>query len=281
MSICIVCKVKYLKSNFKKYCSKDCYFIRNKSIPSGSIISPCLFCSKDVLKSKCELKNNNVFCNNACSMSYFQKNKIRISTQVEVICKFCEKCFLRPRHMAVNLQTNISKNNFCSVQCSGKYLGSQSKNFERSSLELYIHEKIKSNFPYVNLVVSDRNQCAGLELDFYFPDLNLGIEINGPMHYIPYFGTDYLNSVQNRDIRKVEICKIKNIDLLTVKSISKFKINQAEIFWKTEIKPKLMSLIPFCEPYTEEQINFIKPLRKQIGKCHSNPIQPNTDISSD
>ena len=61
------------------------------------------------------------------------------------------------------------------------------------------------------------------ELDFYFPNLKLAIEINGPLHYKPIYGKDKLIQIQNnnRD-RDTEYT------LLNIHTFFQFSMNQGK-----------------------------------------------------
>ena len=63
---------------------------------------------------------------------------------------------------------------------------------------------IKKDFPNLNIIENDRKTLNGLELDLYIPDKNLGIELNGPCHYIPIFGENELSKTQSKDVIKKE-----------------------------------------------------------------------------
>jgi hypothetical protein len=59
----------------------------------------------------------------------------------------------------------------------------------------------------------------GLELDCYLPDLKIGFEYQGKQHYFPidaWGGIISLKKVQERDLRKKELCKILDIKLIVI-----------------------------------------------------------------
>jgi hypothetical protein len=59
----------------------------------------------------------------------------------------------------------------------------------------------------------------GLELDIYIPSLQLGIEYQGQQHYQPisiWGGKDALIALQERDERKINLCKALDITLMEV-----------------------------------------------------------------
>ena len=251
--ICKTCGSEYSELNFKKYCSRKCYEIRPGGFVSGgSEILQCLHCNKDVLKFKSEIRKNpdKVFCNNNCASQHNWKTRPKPDTRKSYLCKLCNKEVFR-------YEADIkSKAIFCSLHCSGTYYSQFTKRKERSNLELFLLVKLQENFPYLKVICSDREQCSGLELDFYFPDLKMAIEINGPVHYDPIYGEKYLESIQERDSRKAKICESKNIELLSIKNYGKFTINSGNITWASEFKLMLLEKIPFCEPLKESETNF-------------------------
>lgn len=251
-NLCKTCGSEYSELNFKKYCSRKCYEIRPGGFLSGgSEIFQCLHCNKDVLKFKSEIRKNpdKVFCNNSCSQTYWRANNPRDSRNLHN-CKLCSKEVLR--------YDSKSKTGFrfCNASCKSKYFSQFSKRKARSNLELFLSCKLQENFPFLKEIHSDREQCSGLELDFYFPDLNIAIEINGPVHYDPIYGDEYLQSIQERDFRKTKICEIKGIELLQIKNYGHFTNSSGNKIWVEEFKPKLLEKIPFCEPLIEVETTF-------------------------
>ena len=248
MSKCKICKTcgsEYSELNFKKYCSRKCYEIRPGGFVSGgSEILQCLHCNKDVLKFKSEIRKNpdKVFCNNSCSSLHWRSLDDTIYKKL-TNCKNCYKEICKYECLK-------SKFDFCNHHCSGKYYSQFTKRKERSHLENFLFLKVKETFPLLEVIISDREQCSGLELDFYFPDLNSAIEINGPVHYDPIYGETYLQSIQERDFRKNEICKLKRIKLFVVKNYGKFTNDLGNLIWTRDFKPILLNFIPFCEPFS-------------------------------
>ncbi len=249
--ICKTCGSEYSELNFKKYCSRKCYEIRPGGFLSGgSEIFQCLHCNKDVLKFKSEIRKNpdRVFCNNSCSTLYWRSFDTTIYKKL-TNCKNCNTEICKYKSLK-------SKFDFCNNHCSGKYYSQFTKRKERSHLEKFLLVKLEENFPFLKIIHSDREQCSGLELDFYFPDLQLAIEINGPVHYDPIYGETYLQSIQERDVRKARICESKRIELFNIKNYGRFTNSSGSKIWSEEFKPKLLEKIPFCEPLIETETEF-------------------------
>lgn len=79
-------------------------------------------------------------------------------------------------------------------------------------------------------MITNNRDVVGLELDFYFPNLKLAIELNGILHYEPIYGHDRLTKIQCNDKQKFIQCYNKGIELIVVDTthIKKFKQHKAE-----------------------------------------------------
>lgn len=267
---CKTCNKEYTLTNFKKYCSEYCYGTRiNAHDRGGSIVKNCDWCNERVLKFESEIKNNldgKIFCNNICgNKHHFANHEIvdKIKNEVNLICTECKIEFIRLKsHVKIT-----NKNNFCSTKCANKFqgriLGRSSKNSGTSKLEAFITQKIELNFPYIKILKGDREILDGLEIDIYFVDFKFGMEINGPVHSKPIFGKKYFENVQKRDGRKIILCKKLNINLFILQNLKTFSLMYGEYVWKTIVKPRLINMIPFCEPPQEEELIFVPPPKKR------------------
>ena len=75
-------------------------------------------------------------------------------------------------------------------------------------------------------------QLINSELDIYFPELKLAVELNGIFHYEPIFGNEKLQSIKNNDCRKFQACLEKQIELIIIdtSSLTYFKEENAKKF---------------------------------------------------
>lgn len=87
---------------------------------------------------------------------------------------------------------------------------------KRSLVELYLEACLKNNYPELKVKCNDRSAIRPLELDFYFPELELAIEIDGPCHRKQIFGERAFKKTQANDKRKNTRCANKGIDLRRV-----------------------------------------------------------------
>lgn len=149
-----------------------------------------------------------LYCSKAC---YYKS----ITTQKLVVCKVCNK----QTRKKIN-QINKTRNNFCSRSCAATYNNIHKKHgTNRSKLEAYLEEQIRINYPDLELLCNDRKTIE-LELDFYFPSIQLAIELNGIFHYEPIYGEDKLSKIRENDERKFFKCQKANIALAIIDSSS-------------------------------------------------------------
>lgn len=164
----------------------------------------CFYCStefqrnaRQVASSKIH-KSKQTFCSRKCVTLFNTK-------LAEIYCKHCEKRF-KPR------QSSCST--FCSQSCSATYNNlHKTYGTRRSKLEEYLEPILREKHPDL---ICNSKQIIGSELDFYFPSLNIAIELNGIFHYKPIFGVDKYNKIVAMDLIKIQKCKELNIHLFVI-----------------------------------------------------------------
>jgi len=165
-------------------------------------------------------KNGNTFCSRKCKYASFVK-------KVSCLCGNCEKeIFIVPRII------NESKSGFvfCSKSCSVTYNNThKTTGNRRSKLEIWLEEQITLAFPNLHVLYNNK-ETINSELDIYFPDLKLAIELNGIFHYEPIYGKNKLTSIKNNDHRKFQACLEYKIELVIIdtSSLKYFKPQNAE-----------------------------------------------------
>ena len=139
----------------------------------------------------------NIFCGKECADEYQTKKQ-------QVVCDYCGIIFGKQRSIIKR-----SRHNFCNTSCASKYV------HKTSFIETEFENLIKDlGIKYSR---NDRTIIPPLELDFYFPDYNYAVEINGKAHYFPIYGEDTLAAQKKRDSRKRKNCKSDKILLRVVK----------------------------------------------------------------
>lgn len=159
------------------------------------------------------------FCGHKCQNKFFETKK-------EVQCKNCNKKFIKAsKEIAKSVNSN-----FCSRSCSATF---NNKNKEygtrRSKLELHIEQCLRDRYPNLEILTNNKKEI-NCELDFFFPMLNIAVEINGIFHYKPIYGEEKYNAIKFMDLFKENECKRKNIRLivLDVSSQKKFTPQSSE-----------------------------------------------------
>jgi hypothetical protein len=62
-------------------------------------------------------------------------------------------------------------------------------------------------------------ELHGMELDLYWPELNIAAEFQGDQHYVPVYGTECFYAQRGRDKRKKQICRECGVALIEVDAI--------------------------------------------------------------
>ncbi len=150
-----------------------------------------------------------IYCSLKCTMTM----KSRLAPKTTISCEQCGKEF--DRNIS---QIKKTKHNFCSRSCAAKYYNAhKTTGFRRSKLEIYLETKLSELFPNLEILYNDRNTLpSGLELDIYVPSLKLAFELNGPFHYIPVFGQEKFDKIQNNDYIKLKECQDLGINICVI-----------------------------------------------------------------
>lgn len=135
-------------------------------------------------------------CEQAIEVKYTRLNK-----PIQVTCRNCNANFYK--HVS---QIKKSPNHFCNKSCAASY-NNKRKNYgnRRSKLEIYIESRLKTTFPKLEVLYNDKTTINS-ELDFYFPDLKIAVELNGIFHYEPIYGDKKLEKIQSNDKQKLINC---------------------------------------------------------------------------
>lgn len=176
----------------------------------------CSYCNEKYQKSLNEYNKciRHGYVNNYCSIECYIKAHHK---QVTVNCLHCNTEFSRRIS-----QIKKSSKHFCSQSCAATYNNThKTTGSRRSKIETFLENKLRETFPDLEIVCNSKSEI-GSELDFYFPELKLAIEINGIFHYEPIFGPDKLIQIQNNDKAKLRACDEKGIDLIVIACTHKY-----------------------------------------------------------
>jgi DNA-directed RNA polymerase subunit RPC12/RpoP len=161
-----------------------------------------------------------LFCSKACA-------KAARSTAIVYQCSQCSKDVTkRPSEM------KKSKRAFCGQSCAALYNNAHKMHgYRRSKLEKWLEEQLKELYPELAFSCNDKT-AINSELDFYFPSIKLGIELNGIFHYEPIYGPEKLERIQVNDDRKFKLCAEKGVALCVIdtSAMKHFKEKKAAQF---------------------------------------------------
>ncbi len=181
----------------------------------------CLQCGDQFSRQLNHRKNAEpIYCSRKCRDLSFWR-------QVTLSCAACGRVFTRSQ-----AQVNAVRN-FCSSSCSATYNNThKTTGTRRSKLEAFLEQQLRSEFPQLELICNKKD-AIGSELDFYFPQLRLAIELNGIFHYEPIYGTNKLEQIQRNDQQKYANCLAAGIELCVIDSSSVIHLTSVvkERYW--------------------------------------------------
>ena len=207
----------------------------------------CTICNKNYSLVKKRVIDNkrrnrkNLYCSLDCQRQS-QRNK---STLITTNCGNCNKQIMVKCREAKKSKSGKS---FCSRSCSGTYNNThKTTGNRRSKLEVWLEEQLTKDYPDLKALYNNK-EIINSELDIYFPDLKLAVELNGIFHYEPIYGQDKLEKIINNDNRKFQACLEKDIELLIidVSSLKYFKLENVKKYYDiiTNILARRVGLEP-------------------------------------
>jgi very-short-patch-repair endonuclease len=212
----------FILSNYNKEKSRD-----------SSCLLICPSCNKEfyVPKIKIQRSFNStppqkiIVCSKDC------QKKMQETTRVYAKCGYCNAdTYSNWGDFKKSKSGYIFCNSSCACKYNNQHLVRKDKKTGRSYSEELLVELISQKFPLVQIQSNIRGILVdGLEIDILLPDYKLAIELNGPIHYFPIYGTDRLNITQSRDIKKQILLQQKGYDLIVINTSelkSKKKVTQ-------------------------------------------------------
>lgn len=186
------------------------------------------------------------FCSVKCRHASLEKGK-------DFPCAWCFKVIRKTPAQIRQTKANV----FCSKSCAAHYNNKHKRTgTRRSKLERFLEQQLKLNFPVLNFSCNTKKPI-GCELDFYFPDLSLAIEINGFLHYKPVYGDEKLKRIQKTDREKADKCLQAGIRLCIIDVSREPHLTQElkEKHWNT-VK-ELVAPNEKRAGYTNVQVSFL------------------------
>ena len=191
-----------------------------------TMLLTCEYCNKKFSRGlnhiNCKLRrqDKHTFCSVSCFNIHQTKRR-------SVNCTTCNVNF---KKSLSQINKSKSGNHFCSRSCSATYNNKNKKHgTRRSKLEVWLEQELIKLHPNHNILFNDKSTIKS-ELDIYFPNLKLAIEINGIFHYKPIYGEDKLKKIQDNDKQKALLCEEHAITLhnIDVSSYGNFKEQTAK-----------------------------------------------------
>lgn len=132
-----------------------------------------------------------------------------------------------------------------------------------SKLERYLSKELYTRFGHLSIRQNYRpGWMEGLELDFYIEELGIAAEVQGNQHYsfIEFFhkNSDGFEKQQDRDYKKVSICrekKIKLVEIFTEKDADLFikeiseSVSPPKYFYRDDTKKKKKNKLNYSDIY--------------------------------
>ena len=105
---------------------------------------------------------------------------------------------------------------FCDHSCSASYNNRLKRKSRRSACEQKLLDLLRAHFPDLHFEPNDKAMLDGLEIDIAIPDLMIGIEWNGIVHFKPIYGQTKLTRIQEIDAEKQRLATEKGISLIVI-----------------------------------------------------------------
>lgn len=155
----------------------------------------CYYCANRCYNKETFIKESKNIFNDRFDYSLVEYNNAK--EPVELICNKCKKVF------SVTPNSHLCKQTGCPY-CNISHLEQEIYNILQKNNIKFIWQYSDDNF-------------GRLHLDFYLPNYNIAIECQGRQHFTPYIffgGEETFKATRERDIRKQNICKEQNINLI-------------------------------------------------------------------
>ena len=217
----------------------------------------CLTCGQTFMASAKQV--NNLFTSTGkdkLTLKYCSRACRDKGTQdrVTVTCANCGKKLERQRY-----ELDMKDLFFCDRDCMHEYYKTHpniNATGPRSKLEKYIGYILAEFYPELDVEYNNREVFNGLELDQYYPKLNVGVEINGGWHYIERLSNSTrLQVIQEHDKEKLRLSAELNVPLLVIPVPSAWDYTPSKMVH--EISPIVETFVEFIN--TNTMVNLTLP----------------------
>jgi hypothetical protein len=243
----ILKKQSEIRGQANIFCSHHCSARHQRGNAFGPQMKlVCQFCStlKPVNEKTYQkfLTTQEFFCQHDCKVNNYRKISKEKNTQLHhtelkkgdiTNCPECQKEFM----IKERKPTKHGKR-YCSKSCRMRHFNLHYYTYAQSNSsypENYLFSLLTAEFPNLNIQKNNRTFLQrGLELDIFIPQLNLAIEINGPVHYKPIFGEERLADVKQKDQIKILELRSKQVQLIVLNVSELTKLHAQQSFIENE-----------------------------------------------
>lgn len=110
-----------------------------------------------------------------------------------------------------------------------------------SKLEIFLLNKLLADGYRVEFHKEQNLLNTKLQIDLFLPTLNVAIEVDGPSHFAPVWGSDALKRNKGYDNKKTGLVLGKGLVLIRIKQVKDFSKSRAELIY-SELKHQLDSI---------------------------------------
>lgn len=226
----------------------------------------CLTCGQTFMASAKQV--NNLFTSTGkdkLTLKYCSRACRDKGTQdrVTVTCANCGKTIERQRY-----ELDMKDLFFCDRDCMHEYYKTHpniNATGPRSKLEKYIGYILAEFYPELDVEYNNREVFNGLELDQYYPKLNVGVEINGGWHYIERLSNSTrLQVIQEHDKEKLRLSAELNVPLLVIPVPSAWDYTPSKMVH--EISPIVETFVEFINTNTTVNLTIPDNMSYRIVK---------------
>lgn len=196
----------------------------------------CNYCKKEFERESKNQPKYKKTKNEFCSKQCFDKYQ---SNSIEINCNWCNKPSIKK---IKEIKKSKSGFMFCSRSCSASYNNTQKRKSRRSKCEISLFNKLKNQYPNLEIISNCKKLLNGLEVDIAIPSLKLAIEWNGIVHFKPIYGEEKFNKIKNIDKTKLILANQKNINLIVIPDLVSNESYVTECFY--DICKIIDNLIP-------------------------------------
>lgn len=211
----------------------------------GKLPIKCDLCGTNALRVKRCLnsKIDATFCSRQC---FFNSRITKISGN----CTLCNKPIIRHKRKFETCKFG----RFCSLSCSAKYCNPVKTVTHGSKAEKYLYELICNTYPQFNIINNCRTLLStGYEVDILIEDVKLAIELNGPTHFFPIYGSHLLEKTILHDQSKAQELPLLGYTLLVIDISRYLTLNKTKPYLMDILNTKI---IPFIERAAPRSIDL-------------------------